>query len=163
MACPTSKEQFAPLAVLCKITAFRAVSAVSPSSEGSPTPCALPSGVSDQPEATARTSAFRNIGQKMDGDEPTQRLKKRRTDVMVHKICEHNKRRNLCKLCHGGGGSICEHGKQRQWCLVCKPWGTGARCIHGKQKSKCVACGGSGICEHDMVRGKCPTCKFMNK
>jgi len=63
--------------------------------------------------------------------------KKSKSSSSRHIICEHNRRRSICKECNGG--SVCSHGKQRIWCGDC---GGKARCDHGKQRSKCLECGG---------------------
>jgi hypothetical protein len=52
-----------------------------------------------------------------------------------HTICEHKKRKTLCKVC--GGGSLCPHKKQKQTCREC---GGSSLCDHSKQKSKCKQC-----------------------
>ena len=88
---------------------------------------------------------------------------------MVHKKCEHGRRKGVCKDCGGsqicehnrirsrckdcGGGSICEHGRIRSSCKDC----TG--CKHGKRKSECKDCGGGAICEHGIIRYGCRECK----
>jgi hypothetical protein len=56
---------------------------------------------------------------------------------MAHgsQVCEHGRRRNLCKECHGS--QICEHGIVR---------------------SGCKSCGGSRVCEHKRQRGDCKEC-----
>ena len=47
---------------------------------------------------------------------------------MSKQMCEHNKRKDICKDC--GGGSICSH---------------------NKRKSRCKECGGSSICSHNRI------------
>jgi hypothetical protein len=68
-------------------------------------------------------------------------------------ICEHNKRRSLCKICKGG--SICEHNIQRS---QCKPCGGSQICEHNRERSKCKLCGGGSICEHNRRRSDCKEC-----
>ena len=50
-------------------------------------------------------------------------------------ICEHKKKRYICKICHGS--SICEH---------------------DREKSRCRDCHGSSICEHDIRKDRCKVC-----
>ena len=69
-------------------------------------------------------------------------------------ICEHGRIRFRCKEC--GGKSICEHGRIRSTCKYC---GGGEVCEHGRLRSQCKQCRGSSICEHDRMR---PTCKECN-
>jgi hypothetical protein len=76
--------------------------------------------------------------------------KKSKSSSSRHIICEHNRRRSICKECNGG--SVCSHGKQRIWCGDC---GGKARCDHGKQRSKCLECGGKGLCPHSKFRYPC--------
>jgi hypothetical protein len=52
-----------------------------------------------------------------------------------HTICEHARRKTLCKEC--GGGSLCKHGKQKQLCRLCDG---SSLCDHFKQRSKCKSC-----------------------
>ena len=68
--------------------------------------------------------------------------------------CEHDKRKDRCKIC--GGVGICEHDKRKDTCKTC--WGSGI-CEHGKIKDKCKQCGGNGICEHDKRKDRCKQCK----
>ena len=49
--------------------------------------------------------------------------------------CKHNKKKYVCKICHGS--SICEH---------------------DRQKSRCRDCHGSSICEHDIRKDRCKVC-----
>ena len=56
--------------------------------------------------------------------------KKKRT------LCEHKRRKSICKEC--GGSSICQH---------------------EREKRRCRECGGASICEHNRERSKCKECK----
>ena len=67
--------------------------------------------------------------------------------------CEHDRRRNHCKIC--GGSSICEHERIRSQCKIC---GGSSICEHDRQRSKCKICGGASICEHDKERRYCKIC-----
>ena len=68
-------------------------------------------------------------------------------------ICQHNKRRELCKEC--GGGSICEHNRQRSQCKDC---GGSQICEHNKRRDRCKDCGGASICEHNRLKNQCKDC-----
>lgn len=67
--------------------------------------------------------------------------------------CEHNRRRDQCKLC--GGSGICEHNQRKHYCKIC---GGGSICEHGIRKSQCKLCGGSQICQHNRIRSSCREC-----
>ena len=87
-------------------------------------------------------------------------------------ICEHRRRRTLCKECSGGaicehnnikymckecgGSAICEHNKQKSKCKEC---GGGSLCSHGRQNSRCKECGGSSICQHNKRKDECSICE----
>jgi len=84
-------------------------------------------------------------------------------DIVVNKqnttkICEHNKRRNICKECKGG--NICEHNKHRCFCKECK----GSQlCEHLKRKHHCKICNNVKICMAiSSTRDKKP-CPFRAK
>ena len=68
-------------------------------------------------------------------------------------LCEHNRRRNVCKEC--GGSGICEHNRQR---LQCKECGGSQICEHNRRRSRCKECGGGHICEHNRQRSRCKEC-----
>jgi len=51
-------------------------------------------------------------------------------------ICQHQRRRSLCKVC--GGAGICQHQRRR---------------------SQCKECGGASICPHQRIRSKCKECR----
>ena len=55
-------------------------------------------------------------------------------------ICEHNKKRSICREC--GGGQICEHNKKRSHCKEC---GGSSICNHNNQRSQCKNCEGSQL------------------
>ena len=55
---------------------------------------------------------------------------------LMASICEHQRRRSLCKECKGSG--ICEHQRRRNTCKECK---------------------GSCICEHQRRRSQCKECR----
>jgi hypothetical protein len=86
-------------------------------------------------------------------------------------ICEHEKRRSICKECCGGG--ICEHEKRRSICKeccgggicghervrsICKECCGGSICGHNKRRSRCKECCGGSICGHERVRSRCKEC-----
>eukprot|EP00961_Rhodomonas_salina_P293580 3933876-Rhodomonas_salina.1 len=47
--------------------------------------------------------------------------------------------------------NICEHNRRKTLCKECNPGAKSGRCPHGRVRSLCVDCGGSGICEHKTV------------
>ena len=72
----------------------------------------------------------------------------------INNICEHDKRKSICKKC--GGGSLCVHDHIKSSCKKCK----GSQiCDHNRQRSTCKECKGGSICEHDRVRSTCKECK----
>lgn len=58
--------------------------------------------------------------------------------------CEHNKRRDDCRICSG-----CLHGRMNGRCRICNP------CPHGKIKRNCAECAG---CEHGLAKRTCRQC-----
>ena len=73
---------------------------------------------------------------------------------IIHKKCEHNRRKSTCRDCKGS--SICEHNRVKSTCRDCKG---SLICEHNKHKSKCKDCKGSSICEHNRVKSTCRDCK----
>ena len=73
--------------------------------------------------------------------------------MRIDGVCEHGRRRSVCKDC--GGSGICEHGRQR---VVCKDCGGPGICEHGRVRCQCKDCGGPGICEHGRRRSVCKDC-----
>jgi len=94
-------------------------------------------------------------------------------------ICEHQRQRNQCKDC--GGGGLCEH-QRRSTCKDCGGssqmsylWhfcgrGTSAKTVEValvfadvisvaflRQRNQCKDCGGGGLCEHQR-RSTCKDC-----
>ena len=84
-------------------------------------------------------------------------------DIIVNnrnttQICNHNKKRWLCKECKGS--QICEHNKVRYICKECK--GNGI-CDHNKLRSNCNICNNVKMCiAISISRNKLP-CKFRAK
>jgi hypothetical protein len=89
-------------------------------------------------------------------------------------VCEHGKRKELCREGCGGsaycaphgveksrckqceGSGICPCGKNRSHCKKC---GGSRYCIpHGKVKAYCKDCGGSALCEHENRKARCLIC-----
>jgi len=75
-----------------------------------------------------------------------------------HKICEHHRRRSVCRDC--GGKGLCVHDKQKHTCKQCNG---ASLCLHGRQTSKCVECQGTGVCDHGVQRYRCSQCKASKK
>ena len=71
----------------------------------------------------------------------------------IHKKCEHNKRKSVCKDC--GGGSLCKHDKEKSHCKEC---GGSTFCKHDKRKSTCHECNGSSFCKHEIRKSRCKEC-----
>ena len=67
--------------------------------------------------------------------------------------CEHDKRKSICKDCHGS--QICEHSRIKSQCKDCHG---GSICEHKKRKSRCKNCCGSEICKHNRIKYKCKNC-----
>ena len=67
--------------------------------------------------------------------------------------CIHEKRKSCCKIC--GGSYLCIHSIQKHTCRECSPK---SFCEHGKNKIRCKECGGSGICEHNKIKSACKEC-----
>ena len=70
------------------------------------------------------------------------------------KKCEHNTRKDRCKLC--GGVGLCEHDRRKNECKLC---GGSQICEHNNIKGRCIQCGGSQICEHNTRKDRCKECK----
>ena len=70
----------------------------------------------------------------------------------ISRKCVHNKIKYRCIEC--GGSAICEHNIRKDTCRIC---GNG-HCKHNKQKHQCVECGGSSICEHNIIKSRCIEC-----
>jgi len=68
-------------------------------------------------------------------------------------ICEHNVRKNDCKICKGG--NRCQHGKIKVSCRICSPQ---TFCKHNKRKTRCIECNGKSICIHNKRRYQCILC-----
>jgi len=71
----------------------------------------------------------------------------------AYRLCEHQRRKVICKDC--GGGGLCKHQQQKSLCKEC---GGSSICEHKRQRSKCKDCGGCGICEHQRRRSDCKDC-----
>ena len=54
----------------------------------------------------------------------------------MNKRCIHNRRKSICKECHGS--QICCHNRRKDMCYECgyKP----KKCIHNKERSRCIEC-----------------------
>jgi len=90
-------------------------------------------------------------------------------------LCEHDRRRALCKECKGAsicehdriksacrdclGSSFCEHDRRRYNCVECKG---GSICEHLRQRSQCKECEGGSICEHKSLKYYCKYCNLTN-
>ena len=69
-------------------------------------------------------------------------------------LCEHNRRCEQCKDCHGSG--ICSHNKIRTQCKDCQG---SSICSHNRQRSSCKDCQGNSICSHNRQRSRCKDCQ----
>jgi hypothetical protein len=67
-------------------------------------------------------------------------------------LCEHGRRKYVCKEC--GGKGLCEHNRPKAQCREC---GAGY-CEHKRRRSDCKECSGSQICTHNRNRNYCREC-----
>ena len=101
--------------------------------------------------------------------------KKSRDKNRGNNKCEHNTRKDYCKICKGS--QICDHGRIKDRCKDCngtqicehgiirsgcKPCGGSQISKHGIYKSSCRDCNGSRICDHSRHRFYCKICNAEN-
>jgi hypothetical protein len=68
-------------------------------------------------------------------------------------FCEHNKRKDSCKICNPTG--FCVHGSRKLDCKECSP---SSFCKHGSRKNRCKKCKPIAFCEHGSSKLDCEEC-----